>query len=518
MTNEAAAHTAAASAREPVSASPIFRRLLVANRGEIALRVMRTAREMGIETVAVYSDADRSALHVRRADHAVRLGPPAPADSYLRIDAILDAARELGCDAVHPGYGFLAENAEFAAACADAGVTFVGPSPEAIRLMGDKVAARKAAAKAGVPLVPGMMAEVTDADTLLASAREIGLPVMLKAAAGGGGKGIRIIEREEDLAEAMMLARNEARSAFGDDRVYLEKFVTRPRHVEIQVMADDHGQAVHYGERECSVQRRHQKLVEESPSPALTPALRDEMGEKACALAKAVDYRGAGTVEFLYSEGAFYFLEMNTRLQVEHPVTEMRFGGVDLVAEQLRVAAGQPLSPPPEPAGASIEIRVNAEDPETFFPSLGVIRRVALPGGPGVRVDSALFSGLEVTPHYDSMLAKLIVHGCDREQAIARALRALRELRVVGVSTSAPVAVRTLESEEFHGGDYDTGILDRIPAESSAARDEVASLAAAVAMYRRAERGEVSGPKSAAGQGVPWHMLDRVHLTGGRPR
>ena len=330
---------------------PPFRRLLIANRGEIALRVLRSAQEMGIETVSVYSDADRNSLHVRRATKAVRIGPPSPQQSYLRIDRIVEAAREMECDAVHPGYGFLAENAEFARACEAANITFVGPSAEAIALMGDKLAARRAAVKASVPLVPGVQEEVEGAD-LERVAQEIGFPVMLKAAAGGGGKGIRIVERVEDLVQAMEMARAEAESAFGDGRVYLEKFVTRPRHVEFQVMADAHGRVVHYGERECSVQRRHQKLVEESPSPVLTPELREAMGEAACRLTASVDYRGAGTIEFLYSEGEFYFLEMNTRLQVEHPVTEMRFG-VDLVKEQLRVAAGEPLSEVPEPNAAT---------------------------------------------------------------------------------------------------------------------------------------------------------------------
>jgi acetyl/propionyl-CoA carboxylase alpha subunit len=335
--------------------TPLFRRLLVANRGEIALRVMRTARELGIETVAVYSDADRNALHVRRADHAFRLGPPPPKESYLRIDRLIEAAKSTGCDAVHPGYGFLSENAAFSAACEQAGIVFVGPSPHAIKAMGDKVEARKIAFAAGVPLVPGLKEDVRDGAVMAAKAREIGYPVMLKAAAGGGGKGIRIVRAEKGLVEAAAMARAEALAAFGDDRVYLEKYVVEPRHVEVQVMADRHGGVVFYGERECSVQRRHQKLVEESPCSVLTPSLRQQMGEAACRLAKAVNYLGAGTVEFLYSRGEFYFLEMNTRLQVEHPVTEMRFG-VDLVKEQLRVAAGERLAPVPEPRGHSIEV------------------------------------------------------------------------------------------------------------------------------------------------------------------
>ncbi len=494
-----------------------FRRLLIANRGEIALRVQRTAQELGIETVAVFSDADRNALHVRRADYAARIGPPAPSQSYLRIEALLEAAARHDCDAVHPGYGFLAENAPFARACADAGITFIGPPPRAIELMGDKVAARRVAAEAGVPLVPGLKDEVRDASALLEAAAGIGYPVMLKAAAGGGGKGIRIVEREADLAAAMRMAQAEAESAFGDGRVYLEKLLVRPRHVEIQVMVDREGNAVHYGERECSVQRRHQKLVEESPCPVLSPEMRARMGEAACQLALAVGYEGAGTVEFLLSGGEFYFLEMNTRLQVEHPVTEMCYG-VDLVREQIRVAAGARAAPAPEPHGHAIEIRLNAEDPDTFFPSLGRIVRLNLPGGPGVRIDAALYRGLEVTPHYDSMLGKLIVHAADREQAIARAERALRELRIVGVATSVPVALDVLRSEAFRSGDYDTGIaagLDRTMDERDA---ELVSLAAAVARFRGAERTVESGATHQPGSAHPWRLIDRLERLGGRLR
>ncbi|MCB9885567.1 MAG: acetyl-CoA carboxylase biotin carboxylase subunit [Planctomycetes bacterium] len=489
---------------------PHFRRILVANRGEIALRVIRTAQEMGIETVAVFSDADRNALHVRRASCAVHLGGSRPAESYLDIDKVIGAAVATGCDALHPGYGFLSEKAAAAEACRAAGIEWLGPPPDAIVAMGDKVQARKIAMLAGVPLVPGLQEDV-DADRLVAAAREVGYPVMLKAAAGGGGKGIRIVREEKQLVEAFELARAEARGAFGDDRVYLEKFVTRPRHVEIQIMADKHGNVVHYGERECSVQRRHQKLVEESPCVALTPALRERMGAAACDLARAVGYVGAGTVEFLYSAGEFYFLEMNTRLQVEHPVTEMRYG-VDLVREQIRVAAGEELAPVAEPRGHAIEVRVNAEDPNTYFPSLGRLSRMSLPGGPGVRLDSAMFRGLEVTPYYDSMLAKLIVHGEDRAQAIARCERAIRELRIVGVSTAMPVALRVLHNAEFRAGDYDTGILERIDRSLTPERRELAMLAAVAARFLVAER---AGAKSADGDGdarqrVPvWSMLGR---------
>jgi acetyl-CoA carboxylase biotin carboxylase subunit len=487
-----------------------IRRILVANRGEIALRVIRTAREMGIETVAVYSDADRAALHVRRATRAVHLGGSKPAESYLDIGKVVDAAKRTGCDALHPGYGFLSENEDAAQACADAGIEFLGPPPKAIAAMGDKVEARKIALKAGVPLVPGLQEDVEEG-RLVAAAQEVGYPVMLKAAAGGGGKGIRIVPSEKQLLEAFRMARAEAQGAFGDDRVYLEKFVTRPRHVEIQVMADKHGNVVHYGERECSVQRRHQKLVEESPCVALTPELREQMGKAACDLARAVDYVGAGTVEFLYSEGRFYFLEMNTRLQVEHPVTEMRFG-VDLVREQIRVGMGEKLSPVPEPRGHAIEVRINAEDPATFFPSLGRVSRLNLPGGPGVRLDSALYRGMDVTPFYDSMLAKLVVHGADREQAIERCARALPEMRIVGISTSMPVALRVLRSNEFRGGDYDTSILEHIDRKPTAEQRELAMLAAAAARFLVSERaGAVAGGAAGAGDDTPrWALLGRA--------
>jgi acetyl-CoA carboxylase biotin carboxylase subunit len=489
---------------------PLFRRILVANRGEIALRVIRTAQEMGIETVAVFSDADRMALHVRKATFAAHLGGSTPAESYLDADKVLAAARQFDCDALHPGYGFLSENAAFSRACAEAGIEFLGPSGDAIASMGDKVAARNIALKAGVPLVPGLQDDV-DEDQLVAAANEVGYPVMLKAAAGGGGKGIRIVEKESGLLEAFRMARAEAKGAFGDDRVYLEKFVVEPRHVEIQIMADKHGNVVHYGERECSVQRRHQKLVEESPCSVLTPELREEMGQAACNLAKEVDYVGAGTVEFLYSRGRFYFLEMNTRLQVEHPITEERFG-VDLVREMIRVGAGEKVRQPNEPRGHAIEVRINAEDPSNFFPSLGTITRLGLPGGPGVRLDSAMFRGLEITPYYDSMLGKLIVHGNDRAQAIMRMKRALRELRIVGVATSLPVALRTLESEPFESGNYDTSILATIDTDSREHR-EVAMLAAATARFLAAERvgaaAAAAGDEQAGDATPTWAQLGR---------
>ena len=493
-----------------------IRRILVANRGEIAVRVIRTAQEMGIETVAVFSEADRNALHVRRATHAVCIGGAKPSESYLDIGKIVQAAKATGADAIHPGYGFLSENEDFSQACIDADIEFLGPPPGAILAMGDKVEARKIAMKAGVPLVPGLQEDV-DEPRLAAAAAQVGYPVMLKAAAGGGGKGIRIVRSEKELLEAFRMARAEAKGAFGDDRVYLEKFVTRPRHVEIQVLADKHGNVVFYGERECSVQRRHQKLVEESPCVALTPELRAAMGKAACDLARAVGYVGADTVEFLYSEGRFYFLEMNTRLQVEHPVTEMRFG-VDLVKEQIRIGMGEKLSPVGEPRGHSIEVRINAEDPANWFPSLGTITRLLVPGGPGVRLDGAMFRGLEVTPHYDSMLAKLIVHGDDRDHAIARMVRALKELRISGVATSASVALHAIQSIEFRSGDYDTGILERIDRKPTRERTDLALLAAAAARMVLAERAgaaAAAGSKATAASVTPrWGMAGRMERLG----
>lgn len=464
----------------------MFRRILVANRGEIALRVLRSARELGIEVVAVCSEADRDALHVRLADHAVVLGPSAPSESYLRADRILEAAESTMAEAIHPGYGFLAENAAFADAVRAKGIAFVGPTGDSILRMGDKIAAREAAQAAGVPVVPGVNQEGENDAALLGFAREIGFPVMLKAAAGGGGKGIRIVQEESELAEAAKLASAEAVGAFGDGRVYLEKFLVRPRHVEVQIVADRHGKVVSYGERECSVQRRHQKLVEETPCAILDPGMRAEMEEAACRVTAAIGYEGAGTVEFLWSQGQFYFLEMNTRLQVEHAITEERYG-VDLVVEQLRVAAGEAANDANAPRGHAIEVRINAEDPVTFFPSLGKIDRISMPGGLGVRIDSAIYPGLEVTPYYDSMLAKLIVWAPTRDQAIQKTLRSLGEMRISGVKTSLPVAAKALRSEPFRSGDYDTGILEKIEGDPGVVDDldpEIAALAAAFAKAR----------------------------------
>jgi len=449
-----------------MAARPI-QKVLVANRGEIALRVVRTCREMGIRCVAVYSDADRRALHVRAAYEAIRLGPAPASESYLRADRILDAARRTGADAVHPGFGFLSENAAFARAVADAGLVFIGPSSDAIRRMGDKIEARRAFVDAGVPVVPGTADPIDDDDVLVREAESIGYPVMIKAAAGGGGKGIRIVHAADELVAAARRARSEAASAFGDGSVYLEKYLEEPRHVEIQVFGDGRGHAVHVGERECSIQRRHQKVVEERPSPLLDDALREEMGTAAVRAAEAIDYANAGTLEFLVDRHRrFYALEMNTRLQVEHPVTELT-SGLDLVRWQLAVAQGEPL-PLAQDAirhqGHAIEARLYAEDADAgFLPATGRVARLELPGGPGVRVDTGLYEGMDVGMFYDPMLAKVCAHASDREQAIERLDRALSELTVTGVTTNLPFLRRVLASEPFRSGRYDTGTIEREP-------------------------------------------------------
>ncbi|MEO0649543.1 MAG: acetyl-CoA carboxylase biotin carboxylase subunit [Planctomycetota bacterium] len=475
-----------------MSAPKPIKRLLIANRGEIALRVIRTAREMGIETVAVYSDPDRTALHTRFADLARPLGGATPAESYLDMEKVLEAAKESGSDAIHPGYGFLSENAGFAEKVAEAGLIWVGPPPGAIRDMGDKIGSRRIMRDAGVPIVPGMADPVADADEAVAAAKEIGYPVCLKASAGGGGKGIRVVRDEKDLPGAFKNASAEAQAAFGDGRMYLERYLDQPRHVEIQVMFDSHGNGVHFGERECSIQRRHQKLVEECPSPTIDPQTRAAMGDAALRAAQAVGYEGAGTVEFLFSKGEFFFLEMNTRLQVEHPVTEM-VTGVDLVREQLRVARGEELGYGQDAIamhGSSIEVRINAEDPLAgFLPSTGTVRNLRLPGGPWVRVDSAMYRGMEVGLNYDPMLAKIIVWAPDRPTAIARMRRALEELNVGGLSTGAPAAIRVLGTEEFQSGQYDTHFLESLDmAEDVRGLSKVAAAAATVHRWSLARR------------------------------
>jgi len=442
----------------------MFNKILIANRGEIALRVIRACKELDIQTVAVYSEADRESLHVRFADDDVCIGPAPARESYLKIPRLIAAAEITGADAIHPGYGFLAENAEFAETCAASNIAFIGPTAEQIRVMGDKAAARKAMADVGVPVVPGTPGPVEDPDEALAFARDIGFPVIIKAAAGGGGKGMRVANDPEDFARAFQLARSEALSAFGSGDVYVEKYLARPRHVEFQILGDKHGNVIHLGERDCSVQRRHQKLVEEAPSPAVTPELRAAMGEAAIRGASAIGYVGAGTIEMLLDEdGSFYFMEMNTRIQVEHPVTEM-LTGVDLVKEQIQVAAGAPLSVTALPPlrGHVIEVRVNAEDPErNFQPSPGRIDVFHPPGGPGVRVDSHVYAGYTVPPYYDSLLGKLICQGRDRPEAIKRMQAALESFVLEGVTTTIPFLGRLMRNPRFQAGDVDTKFLER---------------------------------------------------------
>ncbi len=445
----------------------MFRKILIANRGEIALRIQRTCRELGIATVAVHSTADAEAMHVRLADESVCIGPPAARNSYLNIHAILSAASITGADAIHPGYGFLSENADFAEMVEAHGLAFIGPSPQHIRMMGDKIAAKAAMASLGVPLVPGSDGVVPDLATASRVAEDVGYPVLVKAAAGGGGRGMKVALAADELEEAFRIARAEARAGFGNDAVYIEKYLDRPRHIELQVLADAHGGVVHLGERDCSLQRRHQKLLEEAGSPALTAALRDELGATCTAALRRLGYRNAGTLEFLYQDGQFAFIEMNTRLQVEHPITEM-LCGVDLVREQIRIADGAPLGFTQhdiEFRGHAIECRITAEDPKTFAPSPGKVVAYHAPGGLGVRVDSALYAGYQVPPYYDSMIAKLIVHAPTRLEAIARLRRSLDEFAVVGIATTIPLHRRLVDDPEFEAGEYTIHWLERFVAE-----------------------------------------------------
>ncbi|MDN4594066.1 acetyl-CoA carboxylase biotin carboxylase subunit [Polycladomyces subterraneus] len=454
----------------------MFQKVLIANRGEIAVRVIRACRELGIQTVAVYSEADKDALHVKLADEAYCIGPATSRDSYLNMTNLMSTATLIEADAIHPGYGFLAENADFAELCAACGITFIGPHPSAITKMGDKTTARETMKEAGVPTVPGTEGIIEDIDEAVAVAREIGYPVIVKATAGGGGKGMRVVHSEEELKRAIRMAQQEAEANFGNSGVYLEKFLIEPRHIEIQVLADNHGNVIHLGERDCSIQRRYQKLVEEAPSPALTPELRERMGQAAVAAAKAVNYSGAGTVEFLLDkEGNFYFMEMNTRIQVEHPVTEL-VTGIDLVKEQIRIAAGEPLSIKQEDVrfdGWSIECRINAEDPDrNFIPSPGEIQFYLPPGGPGVRVDSAAYTGYRIPPYYDSMIAKLIVWGKDREEAIDRMRRALQEFAIDGVKTTIPFHLKLMQHPQFVSGDFHIQFLEKTNLNEGRSKDD----------------------------------------------
>ncbi len=464
----------------------MLQRILIANRGEIALRVIRSAREMGLETVAVYSDWDARALHTRMAHVAVPLGGTAPRDTYLRVDKVLAAAKETGAQAIHPGYGFLSENADFARAVREAGLVWIGPPPEAIEAMGDKIRSRRRMKEADVPVVPGLTDPVDDAAAVRKAAAEIGYPIAIKASAGGGGKGIRICHDPSQIETAFRTASGEALASFGDGRVYLERYLDEPRHIEVQVMFDNHGNGVHYGVRECSIQRRHQKLIEECPSVVIDAKTRDAMGEVALRAGRAVGYQNAGTVEFLWSKGQFYFLEMNTRLQVEHPVTEM-VTGIDLVREQIRIARGEKLGYGQDAVrwnGWAIEVRINAEDPkQKFMPSTGTIRNLRMPGGPFVRLDLGMYREMEVGVDYDPMLGKLIVWGATRQEAIERMCRALQEINVGGVRTSLPAALTVLEHPRFRSGDFDTHFLEGLDL-SQGPTEFVDLVAAAAAVYR----------------------------------
>jgi acetyl-CoA carboxylase, biotin carboxylase subunit len=507
----------------------MFKKILIANRGEIACRVIRACRDMNIESVAVYSEADKNALHVRMADEAYFIGPPPSAESYLRFEKIIDAAKKSGAEAIHPGYGFLSENADFVREAARAGITFIGPPPEAMEAMGGKISARKIAIAAGVPVVPGTTEPLESADEALEIARGFGFPVMLKASAGGGGKGMRLVEMESDLKTALETAQSEAMAAFGDASVYVEKAVVRPRHIEIQIFSDAHGNHVHLGERECSIQRRHQKVIEECPSPINDAALRRKMGECAVKVAGAVNYVGAGTVEFLVSDETreFYFLEMNTRLQVEHPVTEL-VTGIDLVREQINVAAGAPLSFKQEEVswdGHAIECRVYAEDPDNnFLPSPGKITRLRVPHGNGVRDDGGVYEGAEVSIYYDPMISKFAAYGRNREEAIDRLRRALREYEVGGIKTTLGFFREIVEDEEFIAGNLDTGFIGRWQerrktAEIAEAEKDL-SLLAAVLNYSESRKSTASPPPSGTNekQSAPsrWVMAVRTAMASNR--
>ncbi len=498
-------------------------KVLVANRGEIAVRVMRACREMGYPTVAVYSEPDRAALHVIYADEAMPIGPAPSRESYLRIDRILDAAKKTGAEAIHPGYGFLAENAGFARACRDAGILFIGPSPESIEAMGSKTESRQRMQAAGVPVVPGLTEAVKSFDEIEAFAREAGFPIMVKASAGGGGKGMRLVEREADLHTAFERVTSEAQSFFGDSAVYAEKFIASPRHIEVQILGDQHGNVVHIGERECTLQRRHQKVVEECPSPVVDQALRERLGAMAVKAASAVNYYSAGTIECLMGpDKQFYFLEMNTRLQVEHPVTEMVWG-IDLVKAQLRIAQGEPLGFAQEdlaPNGHAIECRVYAEDPaHNFAPSPGLIRNLTLPQGPGVRNDNGVYAGYTVPVYYDPMLSKLICHASTRGEAIDRMLRALEEYRVDGIRTTIPFFRFLMGHPDFRTANFDTGFIDTIlPAldlehrAPSDDRRDVALIAAAILAFEDAQK--VSLPEEKVSRWKQSGRMDALRVRG----
>lgn len=441
----------------------MIKKVLIANRGEIALRIHRACHEMGIKTVAVHSTADEDAMHVRLADETVCIGPPASVDSYLNMPAILTAAEITGADAIHPGYGFLSENARFSEIVRDHGITFIGPTPEHIRMMGDKISAKDTVKKLGIPVVPGSDGGITDNDEAMRVAKKIGLPVIIKASAGGGGRGMKIVREESELFDALTSCRKEAKAAFGDDAVYIEKFLQKPRHIEFQIIGDQHGNCIHLGERDCSLQRRHQKILEEAPSPVIDQKTRERVGGIVSKAMADFGYCGAGTIEFLYEDGEFYFIEMNTRVQVEHPVTEM-ITGIDIVREQIRVAAGEKLSYTQEMVrffGHAIECRINAENPFTFVPNAGTVTRYHAPGGLNVRCDSAVYSGYKIPPYYDSMIAKLIVLGYTRDGCLMRLKRSLEEYVIDGVVTTIPLHQALMENDQFRAGDYDIHWLEK---------------------------------------------------------
>lgn len=442
----------------------LFKKVLIANRGEIALRVLRACQEMGIKTVAVHSTADSDLMHVRLADESVCIGPAPAKDSYLKMSAIISAADITGADAIHPGFGFLSENATFAAMIEEHGIAFIGPEPDHISMMGDKITAKKTMIALGVPVVPGSDGSIETDEEALAVANKIGYPVIIKATSGGGGKGMKVAYNDSEIVHAFRMARSEAKANFGNDQVYMERYLRRPRHIEIQVLADQHGNVVHLGERDCSLQRRHQKVFEEAPSPALPVELRNQLGERVTAALKNMGYRGVGTLEFLYEDGEFFFMEMNTRIQVEHPVTEM-ITGIDLIKEQIRVAAGEPLGYTQDDIkfnGHAIECRINAEDPQTFIPSPGKIIDYLAPGGLGVRVDSHIYPGYKVPPYYDSMIAKLIVHGRDRAECLSRLERTLKEYVISGIKTTIPLHQKLIQNADIIKGDYDIHWLENL--------------------------------------------------------
>jgi propionyl-CoA carboxylase alpha chain len=496
---------------------PDIKKILVANRGEIALRVMRSARELGIKTVAIYSEADRNALHVRYADEAVCVGPPASSESYLRIDKIIDTCKKLKVDAIHPGYGFLSENADFARQVEKEGIIFIGPSAESIEIMGDKLSAKAAVLKRDVPLVPGLDKAITDIKLAKEKADEIGYPILIKASAGGGGKGMRIVEDAADFESQMDRAVSEAKNAFGNGAVFLEKFVTSPRHIEIQILGDQKGNVVHLFERECSIQRRHQKVIEEAPSSVLTPEIREQMGQAAIDVAKSCNYYGAGTVEFIVDEKLnFYFLEMNTRLQVEHPVTE-QITGVDLVKEQIRIAEGKALSIKQEDLtikGHAVEVRVYAEDPQNnFLPDIGNLKVYKRPQGTGIRVDDGFEQGMDIPIHYDPMIAKLITYADNREEAINRMIRAIDEYEIVGIQTTLSFCKYVLKHEAFTSGDFDTKFIEKYfqPSDlDEKVSDVETEIAAALAVKLWSERQKKQTAQEANGKKVSLWKKNRL--------